>query len=208
MKLSLFVILSLVVIALGEGEKPEYKAFKELEEADVDDGDKLLEMLRSGTDEDLKKLYLIGIIDSSVKGSPGKEWTEGLKDGFKKLNFEDSEEKIAEGSDVPKWKGEDTKKDWVAIKDWEEGTILTTIVDIADKKDEDGKVEKSKFQDIKAQLVEPFYTGPPDRATPAIFVLKGTFAYLVTGPTAMDAVKDVLPSVNDGSASSGKKADS
>jgi len=40
--------------------------------------------------------------------------------------------------------------------------------------------------------VEPFYTGPPDRATPAIFVLKGTGAFLITGPHPVEALKDTI----------------
>ena len=68
--------------------------------------------------------------------------------------------------------------------DWGAGAIQYGVVDIGDGE---------KYKDVKEQIIDPFYTGPPDRATPAIFVLQGTLAYVITGPDSVGALKNLLP---------------
>ena len=56
------------------------------------------------------------------------------------------------------------------------------------------------FKGVKEELIDPFYTGPVNRAVPSVFVLKGTFAYLITGPETIDALHDNLQSLYEGTA--------
>ncbi len=76
---------------------------------------------------------------------------------------------------------------WEVIKDWDAESIQYATIDLAD----DG------HKKTKAELVDPYYTGPADRATPSIFVVKGTGAFLITGPHPIEALTGVIGDMHD-----------
>lgn len=49
--------------------------------------------------------------------------------------------------------------------------------------------EDMDFSQIKTEIIDVYYTGPVTRQTPGIFLLKGSKAYYITGPTPVEAMK-------------------
>ena len=87
----------------------------------------------------------------------------------------------------------EVKAYWSMLQKWKPQSIQYAVIDLSA---ESGKTYKG----VKEELIDPFYTGPVNRAVPSVFVLKGTFAYLITGPETVDALHDNLQSLYDGTA--------
>ena len=77
---------------------------------------------------------------------------------------------------------DDCKEIWKDTKTWPAESIQFGIIDL----------NGDEHKNTKASLIDPYYTGPDDRAVPAIFILMGNSAYLVTGPNAIDALQKTV----------------
>lgn len=64
-----------------------------------------------------------------------------------------------------------------------------------EKEDEDDDEEKKGYNIFEEKLIKPYYTGPPSRKTPGIFIMKDNFAYYITGPSPVSALKENVESV-------------
>ena len=71
---------------------------------------------------------------------------------------------------------------------WKDASLKYMSVDIN---------EAGEFKDLKKELVDPYFTGPPERAIPCVFVLMKNTAYVVTGPSPMDDVMDLTKELHD-----------
>ena len=78
-------------------------------------------------------------------------------------------------------KEKDVQEWWKDLKSWKPQSIQYATIDL-------NANSGSSYKGLTEELVEPFYSGPINRAIPALFVLKGTFAYLITGPDPVDAL--------------------
>ena len=91
----------------------------------------------------------------------------------------------------------DVKDWWKDLKSWKPQTIQYAVIDI-------NANGGNTYKGLTDEIVTPFYSGPINRAIPALFVLKGTFAYLITGPDPVDALHDQIKSLYE--RSEGKKS--
>lgn len=87
----------------------------------------------------------------------------------------------------------DVKEYWKMAQKWKPQSVQYATIDL----NQDGG---KTYKGVKEELIDPFYTGPVNRAVPSVFVLKGTFAYLITGPETIDALHDNLQSLYEGTA--------
>jgi len=94
--------------AAGEGEEGgdeeggEYSAPAPIADEDLADNDSLMKLLRSGEEEVMEIIYVIGITDSKQTGAKQKEWAEEMQNDLKMFNFEDvtEEDEEAEGDEA------------------------------------------------------------------------------------------------------------
>lgn len=82
---------------------------------------------------------------------------------------------------------DEVKEFWKDIKDWKKEHIQYAILD----------VKEGDFSDLEKELVAPYFTGVEDRSIPAIFVVRGEKAYLVTGPKPLDGLKKAIKLLGD-----------
>lgn len=203
--------------AAAEEEDVEYGSATALEDDDISSTDKLMELLRDGDEENLKTIYAIGLYDGKTKDKRQVAWSDAMREGLECFKFEDvpktdHEEKkddaaadepaarralqdddAAAGDDAadeeekPAYTADECKELFEVTKDWKKDTIKYGAVDIT----------SDDHKDTKKELIEPYFTGPTDRAVPSLFVLKGTGAFLMTGPTSIKALADVLPDLHE-----------
>ena len=191
-----------VVFADDPPADEEWVAAQPMEDAKFADGDTLMKTLRSGEDAVMKKIYVIAVIDSSNSEKPIVDWTKMLQKDMETFKYDQvmKDKEKDDDPDEPLYTKEQVQEYWKDTKKWPKGDIEYATVDL--KKGDDGK---EPFKNLREQLIEPYYTGPVDRAIPALFVLKGTGAFLITGPKPMDALKDVIKDLHDDTAFKAKK---
>ena len=220
MKLSLLLLAILLVFtwadedaAAGGGDDEEYSAPQPIEEDNLKNTKSLLKLLRSGkTKEELEVIYVVGIKDSKQNDAKRKEETQQMEYDLATLKFEDvkkaeeesdettepagrrnlegegDEDAAATEDDSTIYTAQECKDMWEEIKDWPKGSVQYATIDVG----------TDEFKDIKTDLINPYYTGMADRSTPSIFVLKGTGAYLITGPHPVQALIDVIGDMHAG----------
>ena len=73
--------------AAAEEEGGEYSAPAPIAEEDLANTESLMKLLRSGEEEVMEIIYVVGITDSSQTGAKQKEWAEEMQNDLKMFNF-------------------------------------------------------------------------------------------------------------------------
>ena len=212
MKLWLLALCFLVAFAEDEpaddssSGSDEYSCMKKIDEGDVDTTTKLMKLLRDGSEENMDLMYIIAIYDSTDKGIPTSDWAHTMNMRLKCFEWQDVNDESDDNDDTstdadadtdadtgssdntdegPLYTADECKEYWSMVKDWEKDSVRYTTIDVS-KKDEDGK--KKAYEKLIPQLVDPYYTGAPNRKLPGIFVLQDENAFIITGPDSVDAL--------------------
>ena len=209
-------------------EAGDFASITKFKDEEIQDTESIMKTLQDGDGDYMEKVLILALVDSTLQTIPVKDWNEQMTSSIKMLEMKDAEtdsdgdeyiDSTDDGADdssedsedadnagssedeteesKPAYTAEDCQEFWDEIKDWDPKSVVWSLIDIAGDADSD---EKSPYEDIIEQLLAPFYTGPIDRIIPAIFVLKGEGAFLITGPDPTTALRDVIGEVQTGKA--------